>query len=60
MMSNDLFIQHHENLINRFMDMFPDADWTDAYEATAKEAYDTFGEYMKFMYEFSMEPDELD
>lgn len=54
-MSDDLFIQHHENLINRYMDIHPEADWTDAYEATTQEAYDTYGDYMKYMYEFFME-----
>lgn len=57
---DELFIQHHENLINRYMDIYPDADWQDAYEATAQEAYDTYGNYLKFMEEYSMDYDELD
>jgi hypothetical protein len=49
---DDYFIQHQENLIARYMDLHPDADWQDAYEATAQEAYDTFGQYMEYLMEF--------
>ena len=54
-MEDDLFIQHHENLIARYMDLHPDTDWTDAYETTSQEAYDTYGDYLKYMCEFHLE-----
>ena len=50
-MSDDLFIQHLENLISRYMDLNPDADWTDAYEAMSQVAYDTYGDYLSYMNE---------
>jgi hypothetical protein len=56
--NDDLFIQHHENLINRYMDCHPGSDWTDAYDATAQEAYDTYADYMKYMYEFFLDGEE--
>ena len=49
----ELFIQHHENLIARYMDISSDADFADAYEATAQEAYDTFSEYVADLTEFA-------
>jgi hypothetical protein len=51
--NKELFIQHHENLIARYMDVYPDADWTDAYEATAQEAYNTFGDYLADLADFA-------
>ena len=49
----DLFIQHHENLIARYMDLYPGVDWFEAYEETEKEAYNSFGDYLGRMAEFS-------
>ena len=50
-MNDDLFIQHLENLINWCMDLNPNADWTDAYEAMSQKAYDTYGDYLSYMNE---------
>ena len=38
-MSNELFMAAHEDLIEEYMAKHPDADWNEAYEATADGAY---------------------
>jgi hypothetical protein len=42
MSDKDLFIAAHEELIERYMNDHPDADWGQAYEATADGAYDRY------------------
>ena len=39
-MSKELFIQAHEELIERYLEKHPDATETEAYEKTADGAYD--------------------
>lgn len=36
----DAYMAMHEELIEQYMEDHPDADWTEAYEATADGAYD--------------------
>jgi len=48
----ELFIQHHENLIARYLDLYPDKDYSDAYEATSQEAYDTLADYVANMNDY--------
>ncbi len=35
----DLFIQAHEELVEKYLEEHPGADWSDAYEATSDVAY---------------------
>lgn len=39
-MSKEWFMAAHERLIEEYLMEHPDADWTEAYEATADRAYD--------------------
>lgn len=38
-MSKELFMAAHEELIERYLEEHPDADWNEAYERTADGAY---------------------
>ena len=38
----DLFIAAHEELVEQYMNDHPDADWHEAYNATADGAYDRY------------------
>ncbi len=38
-MSKKHYIQAHEALVEEYMNAHPDADWTEAYEATSDHAY---------------------
>jgi len=39
-MSKELFMDAHEALVGEYMEAHPDADWTEAYEATAARAWE--------------------
>jgi hypothetical protein len=39
-MSKELFMAAHEQLVEEYLEAHPDADWNEAYEATADKAYD--------------------
>lgn len=39
-MSKELFMVAHDELIERYLERHPDADWDEAYEKTADAAYD--------------------
>lgn len=39
-MSKEAYLAAHEALVDEYLDAHPDADWTDAYEATADGAWD--------------------
>ena len=38
-MSKELFMAAHEELVEEYLDEHPEADWTQAYEATSDAAY---------------------
>ena len=38
-MSKEHFMAAHEELVEEYLDRHPDADWSQAYEATADAAY---------------------
>lgn len=40
----DLYIAAHEDLIEEYMEAYPSADWSTAYDATADGAYDRMTE----------------
>lgn len=39
-MSKELYIEEHERLIAEYLELHPDADETEAYEACSDRAYD--------------------
>lgn len=39
-MSKEMFMVAHEELIERYLEAHLDADWNEAYEKTADDAYD--------------------
>lgn len=39
-MSKELYMAAHEELMERYLEEHPDADWSEAYERTADGAYD--------------------
>lgn len=38
-MSKEIYIAAHEALIDEYLERHPDADWTEAYERTADNAW---------------------
>ena len=38
-MTKELFMAAHEELVEEYLDEHPDADWSEAYEATSDAAY---------------------
>jgi hypothetical protein len=41
-MSKEMYIDSHEQLIQEFMEKFPDADYFEAYDKCADKAYDRY------------------
>lgn len=45
----EIFIQQHERLIGEYLDANPNADESEAYDATGGMAYDALGEHFADM-----------
>ncbi len=45
-MSKDAYIEAHQEVVGEYLDANPDADWHEAYEATADGAWDRMRDNM--------------
>ena len=43
-MSKELWIQAHEELVEEYLEEYPDASWTEAYDRTADYASERMGD----------------